>query len=159
MGKSIPTLPKDQVFPTALQLLGKVSIIKQKLQAFYSELEEAYPKPLYWERVSPTSDDIVSTAPEDSEFTFPPALWFHDLETASILTLYWAILAMVSITETAGVARSRCETRADHTSHRFRSGPASRISIPSSTSMVSPTFSMLQWVNQASSHLSQCNFC
>ena len=89
LGKSIPALPKDQALPTALQILGKLSIIKQKLQNFYTELETAYPGPLYWERIAPASST------DDSEFVFPPALWFDNLEFASMLTLYWAINAMV----------------------------------------------------------------
>ena len=97
MGKSLATLPMEQVFPTSLSILGKLAIIRQKLQTFYSDLEDTYPKPLYWERVSPTRDDLVSS---DAEFVFPPALWFHDLDTASILTLYWAILTMVRPSKT-----------------------------------------------------------
>ena len=92
LGKSVPTLPKEQVLPTALQILGKLSIIKQKLHAWYNELEEISPRPLYWERVSPTSDDVV---PQDSDLIFPPCLWFDNLDVANMLMLYWAVFAMV----------------------------------------------------------------
>ena len=121
MGKSIPTLPPDQALPTALQILGKLSIIKQKLQAFYSELESTYPKQLCWERVSPTRNDAVNGDRDDSEFVFPPSLWFNDLDVASMLTLYWAILAMVSFGQQS---LSKGESLTNQSPYRCRFGLA-----------------------------------
>lgn len=101
LGKSIERLPEEEVLPTALQIVGKLSIIRQKLQTFYSELEEASTKALYWERIAPPRSDALSSSSSDdyhSDFVFPPMLWFESLEAASMLSLYWAIQTMVSTT-------------------------------------------------------------
>lgn len=100
LGKSMPALSQEQQLATAMEILGRLKIIKGKLQTFYAELEDEATGPLYWERVAPSRCDVVgmngaADQASSSDFVFPPALWFDGLEMASMLTLYWAIQAMV----------------------------------------------------------------
>ena len=91
----IPTIPPDQILAHAFKIVKDLFDIDQRLQDFYARLETRYPKPLYWESISPGRIDAFPDINMDSsELTFPPALAFHDLDLASILSLYWAILTM-----------------------------------------------------------------
>ena len=83
--------------PTALDIIDETLFIIQELQKLYNKIEEAYPRPLYWERLSATIGVIPNASiDEDSELSFPPVFCFRDSDLACILTLYWAIMAMAS---------------------------------------------------------------
>lgn len=89
---------KSRLFPKLsgeATLLNAVCIIKHiididcKLQRFYSKLKASATGPLYWEQVLPAPANVNQT------LTFEPALFFHDLDQASLLGFYWAMLAMI----------------------------------------------------------------
>ena len=93
IANGVPMLPQDQLLPTALVILKKLSSVHSKLQAFYSELDAEFPGPLYWEQALPTEPDI-SGDKHNSDLTFAPALCFPNLQAASTITTYWAICTL-----------------------------------------------------------------
>ncbi|KAF2486496.1 hypothetical protein BDY17DRAFT_307965 [Neohortaea acidophila] len=94
MGSTLSTLPPDQVVPTAFSMVDKLLLIIKKLQEFEQRLERDSEVPLYQERSLPLNPHHASEQPGDAEFIFPPIFWFADLDTALLLTLFWAMSAM-----------------------------------------------------------------
>ena len=73
--------------PTLIEMIEEVCAVENKLQSFYSDFTDNSTEDLYWES-SGTISEPGSYGPRIQ-------LQFRNLETARILTLYWATLSMV----------------------------------------------------------------
>jgi len=70
--------------------MSRLLDIDAELESFYRNLHSRSTCPLFWE--TPTSGVFPS---DDTERSGPSHLTFTDHKTASLLTLYWSIAAMV----------------------------------------------------------------
>ncbi|KAK5175406.1 uncharacterized protein LTR77_000545 [Saxophila tyrrhenica] len=91
----LPSIAPGAFMPALLDLAHDVAMTDSKLQAFYAELVESSPDPLYWEEPSRgvTLEGNLQSNPlqVDCETT---AFRFRDYDTATTLCTYWALLAM-----------------------------------------------------------------
>lgn len=74
-------------FPAVIEMIEELRAVDNKLQNFYVELLGSSTEDLYWE----ASAALTTSYADESGI----ALHFPDLETARVLTLYWAALSMV----------------------------------------------------------------
>lgn len=92
VGQVLPHL----FLPALVEVVEEVKTLDSRLQTYYTELSDGYSGPLYWESSSAvtTLDDRGDTAGALDCGALTP-FRFRDIEMARILTLYWAMLAMV----------------------------------------------------------------
>ena len=98
-GNELQHLPVNQLLPTALAIVKDAANRKGELQAFYAEIEAAHQGvPMYWpQKLRPqTRACETQEYDNDADLIFLPTLWFTDLETAAILTMYCTLHAMGS---------------------------------------------------------------
>jgi hypothetical protein len=82
--------PIEQGLPTLLTIMSRLLDIDAELSVFYCGLQARTVCPLFWE--APSSRVFT---PDNIEVGSPAHLAFADHKTASLLTLYWSIAAMV----------------------------------------------------------------
>jgi hypothetical protein len=87
--------PPHLFLPAFVELAEEVRATDAKLHSFFTEYMESSADPLYWEespRMVTVDDGFESLTVSDGDRDF--GLNFKDLETARVLTLYWAMLAL-----------------------------------------------------------------
>jgi hypothetical protein len=77
-------LSPQYLFALTLEIVSDLSSMLCQLDIFYEEMEQEYPKPLYWEHDIDNGHETV--------LTFRPALYFHDVGVATALTMYCKLL-------------------------------------------------------------------
>lgn len=83
--------PLKQGLPTLFTLMSRLLDIDAELESFCRGLQSRTTCPLFWE----TRASGVFTPEDDNEPSGPSHFTFTNQKTASLLTLYWAIVAMV----------------------------------------------------------------
>ena len=92
LGQATP----NQFFPALVEVVEEVRVLDSRLQTYYAELSSFYPGLLYWE--APSAVTILDDSDKNAGVVDSNALTpfrFRDIEMARILTLYWAMRALV----------------------------------------------------------------